>query len=152
MGRVFDEIKRFFDQDDWKYEVMEERPIIRLGFSGKNGSFNCFAQAREQQEQFVFYAMSAINAPEEKRTAIAEFLTRANYGMILGNFEMDFNDGEIRYKTSIDVEGEELTFHLAKQVVYANVMTMDRYFPGIMKVLYSDIAPADAVKEIENPS
>ena len=29
-----------------------------------------------------------------KRTA--EFLTRANYGLVFGNFEMDMHDGEIR--------------------------------------------------------
>lgn len=33
-----------------------------------------------------------------KRTA--EFLTRANYGLVFGNFEMDMHDGEIRYKPS----------------------------------------------------
>jgi hypothetical protein len=29
--------------------------------------------------------------------------------MIIGNFEMDFEDGEIRYKTSIDVEDDSLS-------------------------------------------
>ena len=44
--------------------------------------------------------------------AIAEFLTRTNYSMIIGNFELDFADGEIRYKTSIDVQGDFLRFEL----------------------------------------
>jgi len=44
-----------------------------------------------------------------KRGAVAEFINRANYGIIIGNFEMDFADGEIRYKTSIDVQGDKLT-------------------------------------------
>jgi len=35
---------------------------------------------------------------------VNEFLTRANYGLNIGNFEMDFQDGEIRFKTAIDVE------------------------------------------------
>jgi len=44
-----------------------------------------------------------------------KFLTRANYGMMIGNFEMDFTDGEIRYKTSIDVEGDKLSSALIKR-------------------------------------
>ncbi len=67
--------------------------------------------------------------------AIAEFITRANYGLVIGNFELDFSDGELRYKTAIDVEDDNLSFALIKQMVYANVIIMDKYLPGIMAVI-----------------
>ena len=41
--------------------------------------------------------LSAGRGAEIKRQDIAEYLTRANYGMVMGNFEMDYSDGEIRY-------------------------------------------------------
>jgi hypothetical protein len=69
--------------------------------------------------------------------------------MIIGNFEMDFEDGEIRYKTSIDVEGDSLSSALIKRLVYANVMMMDAYLPGIMSVIYGDVSPEDAITQIE---
>jgi hypothetical protein len=69
--------------------------------------------------------------------------------MIIGNFELDFTDGEIRYKTSIDVEGANLTFTQIKRLVYANVMMMDQYLPGIMSVIDSDVEPKDAIAQIE---
>jgi hypothetical protein len=62
---------------------------------------------------------------------------------------MDYGDGEIRYKTSIDVEGDRLVPNQVKQLVYQNLSTMDLYLPGIMKVLYSDVSPADAIQEVE---
>ncbi|WP_217360014.1 YbjN domain-containing protein, partial [Anabaena sp. UHCC 0253] len=73
----------------------------------------------------------------------------ANYGMINGNFELDFNDGEIRYKTSIDVDGDKLSFALIKNLVYANVIMMDEYLPGIINVIESDISPELAINPIE---
>ena len=76
-----------------------------------------------------------MNAPGERMAAVAEFITRANYGLIIGNFELDFSDGEIRYKTSLDVEGDRLSQALIKQLVYTNVLTMDQYLPGILAVL-----------------
>jgi hypothetical protein len=93
----------------------------------------------------VFYSVCPLAAPESKRTAIAEFIARANYGMLIGNFELDFTDGEIRYKTSIDVQGDFLSFELIKQLVYANVTMMDEYLPGIMSVIDSDVSPVDAI-------
>ena len=38
---------------------------------------------------------------------------------------------------------------LIKQLVYANVLTMDRYLPGIMAIIYSDTPPIDAINDIE---
>lgn len=65
--------------------------------------------------------------------------------MMIGNFEMDFTDGEIRYKTSIDVEGDKLSSALIKRLVYANVMMMDEYLPGIVSVTEGDMEPKDAI-------
>ena len=81
---------------------------------------------------------------------MAEFITRANYGMIVGNFELDFSDGEVRYKTSVDVEGSEVTHALVKGLVYANVLTMDRYLKGIMAVAFGGVDAESAVASVEN--
>lgn len=91
-----------------------------------------------------------MNAPPAKRPAIAEFITRANYGLPNGNFEMDFEDGEIRFKTSMDTEDIELTDAMVRNLVYANVLAMDQYLPGIMNVIYSDMSPDAAINRIEN--
>jgi len=147
--QIFNAIVEFFEDDEWDFNWMEGMPVLRMGFSGKNGKWTCYAQAREEQQQFVFYSVCPINAPENLRTKIAEFITRANYGMIIGNFEMDYDDGEVRYKTSIDVEGADLTSALTRQIVYANVIIMDRYLPGIMRCIYSDALPQECVEEIE---
>lgn len=69
--------------------------------------------------------------------------------MIMGNFEFDFTTGEIRYKTSIDVEGDNLSFALIKQMVYANVMMMDEYLPGIMAMIEGDMEVKEAVLLVE---
>jgi hypothetical protein len=148
-GQIFNSLVEFFEGDEWDFHWMEGMPILSMGFTGRNGKWMCYAQAREDQEQFVFYSVCPINVPEDRRMKVAEFITRANYGMIIGNFEMDFNDGEVRYKTSIDVEGETLTPPLIKQMVYSNVIIMDRYLPGIMRVIYGDGAPDEEIQKIE---
>ena len=84
-----------------------------------------------------------------RRHKVAEFITRVNYGMVIGNFEMDYEDGEMRYKTSIDIEGTELAASMIRQLVYANLVITDRYLPGIMRVIYSDESPVDVLDSIE---
>lgn len=146
---IFEEIVNFFKADDWPFVQIVGQPALQIAFQGENGKWNCYARARVEQKQFVFYSICLVNAPENKRLAIAEFLTRANSGMIIGNFELDFADGEISYKTSIDVEGDRLSFALIQRVVYANVTMMDEYLPGIMSVLYGNLSPEEAIAQIE---
>ncbi|AFZ21579.1 type III secretion system chaperone family protein [Allocoleopsis franciscana] len=148
--QILEEIIDFFTEDDWPFTKIKGEPVLLTAFQGENGKWNCSAKVREEQEQFVFYSICPANVPENKRLAIAEFLTRANYGMIIGNFELDFADGEIRYKTSIDVQGDFLSFELIKQLVYANVTMMDEYLPGIISVIDGDVLPEDAIAQIES--
>ena len=149
MGTVFDAVKKFFNDDEWYFMEVDNRAMLQMGFQGKNGKWTCYAQTNEEQFLFFFYSVCPINVPAEKRLAASEFISRANYGMKVGNFEMDFNDGEIRFKTSIDVENTELTPPLISNQVYANVWTLDRYLPGIFSVVYGDKEPKDAIEEVE---
>ncbi|MBW4659722.1 MAG: YbjN domain-containing protein [Drouetiella hepatica Uher 2000/2452] len=147
---ILETVIDFFTEDDWTFTKLQGQSTLQVACQGENGRWNCYAQAREDQEQFVFYSIYPDIAPEDKRLTMAEFLTRANYGLIIGNFEMDFDDGEIRYKTSIDVEGDLLTTDLIKQLVYANIMMMDHYLPGIQAVMDSRLSAAEAISQIES--
>jgi hypothetical protein len=149
-GQFFEEIVNFFEEDGWPFVQIEGEPLLQMVFQGENGKWTCYAKARDDPEQFVFYSVCPVNTPDSKRLAVAEFLTRANSGMMIGNFEMDFEDGEIRYKTSIDVEDDSLSCALIKRLVYANVMMMDAYLPGMMSVIYGDVTPVDAIAQIES--
>ncbi len=149
--RLLAAITGYFQAEKWSFEKVADRPVLRLPFQGKNGKWTCYAQVRVAVglEQFLFYSVMPLNAPEPKRQAIAEFITRANYGMALGNFELDFSDGEVRYKTSIDATHIDLTPGLIKPMVVTNYLMMDKYFPGLMSVIYANVSPAEAVKQIE---
>jgi hypothetical protein len=146
---AFRTLREFLEQDGWYPQQVEDKYLFRTFFSGKNGDFRCFAQILVNLEQFLFYAVAAVRAPEEDRSAVAEFLTRANYGMRIGNFELDYSDGEVRYKTSLDFEGETLSHSLIRHAIYPAVLTMDAYVPGLMSVVYGGRTPFEAIEEIE---
>lgn len=150
MGRIYDAMTAWLEADDWRFQENAEETYVVTAFQGRHAVWNCCAQAREEQEQFVFYAVAGVKAPEAARKEVADFLTRANYGLILGNFELDFSDGEIRYKTSFDAEDLDDPTPLFKSCIYANVLTADRYFPGLTAVMYGGSTPEQAVELVES--
>lgn len=149
MGDIFDTMTEFFQQEKWTYDQIPDQPILRMGMNGKSGKWVGYAQAREDQDQFVFYSVLPVTAPADKRLAIAELLTRMNYGLVIGNWEMDFRDGEIRYKTSIDVENDRLSLALVRNAVYLNLQMMDRCLSAIMGVLYGGTSIDVALQQME---
>lgn len=54
---IFDTMVQFFREDNWKFRQIEDKPILQMGFSGNNGSWMCFAQARDDQQRFAFYSI-----------------------------------------------------------------------------------------------
>ncbi len=148
MTSLIESVVNYFQEDEWPIELVNGN-VVRTAFKGENGQWACHGWVREQEEQFVFYSLCPLNVPDNRYAEVSEFITRANYGMVIGNFEMDYSDGEVRYKTSIDVEGSELTNTLCRQIVITNVMLMDRYLPGIMAVITGAQTPAQAIAQIE---
>lgn len=149
MGQLLDTVLGFFERDEWPIWPLEDQTAFTTRYAGDNGKLNCLARVREDHVQFMFYSACPVNTPEDKRPSMAEFVTRANYGLIMGNFEMDYRDGEVRFKTSIDVDGGELTDALIRNMVYSNVMTMDRYLPGIMALMYGGATAEEAIAQVE---
>jgi hypothetical protein len=151
-GKIYQAMLNFFSEEDWEFTKLQGELTLRLACQGKNGRWNCFSLANETQERFLFYSLCPLEIPSIHRLVISEFLTYANYGISIGNFELDFTSGEIRYKTSIDVEGDRLTHALIKRLVYTNVTMMNEYLPGIQSIIEQGLGAQEAITLIETPN
>lgn len=147
--RAYETLGQYLRDDEWYPQQIDDIHTYRVSYSGSSGQVTCFAQIITDLEQFIFYVVCPVKAGEDARLAVAEFITRANFGLRIGNLEMDFLDGEVRYKSSIDFEGETLTPQLVRNAIYPAVQTIDRYLGGLLKVMYGGSAPADAIAEVE---
>lgn len=142
-------IQSFFEEDDWLYEPCDENGVIRTAVSLKCKMKKVNVLINVNDNSFSILSILPLNADENVRRDMAEFLTRANYSLTLGNFEMDFNDGEIRYKTSHYCGNTLPTTEQIERNFYVNVLMVDRYGDGIAKVLFGVGTPKEAIEECE---
>ena len=148
-GPIFDDLVEFFTGDDWSPEQIEEQPVLSMNFEGEHGSWTCLAFAYDVHERLVFASLVPIEVPEEKRPEVAEYLIRANFGMEIGSFDMDFSDGAVQFRTSIDIEGGELSPKMIQNLAYLNVTVTDQYLPGLVMVVEGDATPVEAIEKVE---
>lgn len=116
-----------------------------------NGRFKVHIYGEEKRNLVLFYCYFYTNAPPRKRQEMAEFISRVNLNLCNGNFEMDFFDGEVRYKTCLLYDGVPLSFDGMRAHLDACLRMMDRCAPWIESVIISEYNPAQAVELLRQP-
>lgn len=148
--KMVDSVRNFLDMDEWKYEYDPGMQIIRTGINLKCKLQSCRLIIRFSEDGYTVYATIAMNADESCRANVAEFITRANYGLKNGNFEMDFNDGEIRYKIYTRYEGlDDLPKEIIENSISVPALMFQRYGDGLATILFGFSTPAEVIKSIE---
>lgn len=90
-----------------------------------------------------------LSADENYRLAVAEYLTRANFNMRNGNFEMNMEDGEIRFKTYCHVAQGGFDTEGARLCILLPFLMIDRYGDGLIEVLFGLKSPKEAFDTAE---
>jgi hypothetical protein len=147
------QIASWLDTNDWTYSDYPENGYFSIGFNGTNGSWRVVIDVQEydQGEKILIYSMYPIRVPALRLQAISELLARANYGMTLGNFELDWKDGEVRLKTSLDLAGDTWSERMFEKIFSTNLGTANRYMAAIYGVAFGDVSPQLAIEVAERP-
>jgi hypothetical protein len=141
-----DVVLRFFEGEGLVVEM--EDALIRVTIPAEAARYQCVARVDDTTGVFVFYTSCPLQVPRERMAAAAELVARLNFDHVLGSLDLDVDNGLLRLKNSIDVEGEELTEGLVANLVYGTVASLDQMMPAIRAVIESSMAPTDAVRAV----
>jgi hypothetical protein len=150
--RGFLTLGNYLETEGWNPQRLEEAQAYQIYFRYTDDSEKigiAYAQIIIDLQQFVFYIPSPFKIPEELRPKVAEYITRANYGLRVGNLEMDYEDGEVRYKSCVDFEGEILTDGYIKNTMNQALKSMDHYLPGLYTIVNEGKTPLEAIEQVE---
>jgi hypothetical protein len=150
MSKMAKAVQEFLKSMEWGWQEMAPTRY-RVIVTGRTAQWVWVAHWEEDDSFFASYSVSPIDVPARLRPAAAEYLTRANYNLRLGNFEMDYSDGQVCLKTSMVMSGVRPTVDMVKRLAFANFSTMDQYLPGLMSVIYGKARPKAAIEEAERP-
>ncbi|MDR1076666.1 MAG: YbjN domain-containing protein [Xanthomonadaceae bacterium] len=148
-GPLMREMIQSLENDNWTYDYHPDRNLIYTGVKGKKSHYRLIMSANEKSQTVCVMTVHPTLTPEERRAAMAEFLTRANYGLTVGNFEMDFRDGEVRYRVGYDVEGGRFTAKMADNMVICAYTMMDRYAAGLVGLVHQGKTVLEAIEAVE---
>ena len=148
-------IHNYLTEDEWYFTFDETRGLFKFGLSikGKIKKINYLINVRE--DEYVVYAVSPLGADEDDKemmASMAEFICRANYGLLNGNFELDMRDmrgGEIRFKCFVDCEGLTPASEIVRNSILCPAAMFERYGNGIVDIIFGKATAQEAVEQCE---
>jgi hypothetical protein len=151
MNAAYERLVQHLDEHDVRYRANTDAGSICVDFQGDVGTYRVIASVDDDGELFEVLGFASVRIPEGARPSIAETIVRANYGLRVGKFEMDYDDGELRFQVAhVLTDGVLDDTIIARS--FGTAMTMlDRYLPAILSVVYGNELPKDAVRSVEQP-
>ena len=83
---------------------------------------------------------------------VAELITRINYGLLIGSFEMDWSDGELRIRTAMPLEQGDFTDKQLEHLFYGNLALANRYLAGACGAAFGNVTPEVAMEMATVPA
>ncbi|WP_201527283.1 hypothetical protein [Psychrobacter frigidicola] len=135
-------LKEYLQDKQWHYtyyrpKSSDSQQSHHLSLRMKNKQIDCgyLFRVQEGNSLLAVYGILPFLIPESHQSAAMLLITQVNYDMLIGNLEMDVNDGEIRYKNAIDVDAvgiDEYIIEYLLQSVIAMTTVAYEIFSDLM--------------------
>ena len=152
MTTPYEAVKEYVTTSEWGFEENEENKVLSMTINGKNSQFRCYIMINEDDNLLQCITVYPTKAQDNQMQVLTELICRANSGMQIGKFEVDFSDREIRFFASSSFMTGVLPEEVINKVFCVGFVTADRYYPTFMKVMFGNTSPEDAIIEIEGMS
>ncbi|KAL0206558.1 hypothetical protein P9112_001865 [Eukaryota sp. TZLM1-RC] len=129
--RCFQAVSDLVTSRNLKHSANIETNEILSSVSSDHGSFLLRFKTRDEEDLIIIYSQHSKRCPPHKIKPMIRFINRANYGLPVGCFELDTENGEVRFRTAADVENVTNLSGILITLLSRNVKTFDRYLRGI---------------------
>ncbi len=152
---LIDTAVRFLEQDQWSYQFIEDRGLVRAGYRGEHGTWVCYLRINPGASSLSFYSSMGMNIVGKDRPFVLQYLNLINAFLeshALGlRFEMDENNGDVHLRSSdLQMDEAEVDVTQVRRLAYQNVRAMDHYFPGVIAMVHAGLLPEEALAQVGN--
>ena len=149
MNAAYEKLIQHLDSKSIGYWPRHEDQSICTDFRGDVGTYRVIARIEADNGLFQVFGYSPIRVPAGARSAVSETVIRANHGLKVGKFELDFDEGELCFQASQILPDGNLEDEIIHRLIGTTMSMLDIYLPAILSVIYGNELPKDAIKHAE---
>jgi hypothetical protein len=121
-------LRRVLDELEWEPEPDETVSGFHIDFGPPHFPVaTAFAAVDEEAQEFVLYINFGVVIAPEDREALALVVARINWGLTIGNFELNVDTGHLRFKSSVAYGGVGLSEQLICNAIERAMSAVEAY-------------------------
>ncbi|NLV43270.1 MAG: YbjN domain-containing protein [Candidatus Hydrogenedentes bacterium] len=149
MAALTDIVKEFFEANDWEYEQdPDNEGAFLAGVDTDNGEFDLIVLVENGANHLMCICVCPDEVPEDRRAEVAEYLLRVNANTVIGSYGMDYDDGTLRVRSTINLADMIPTVNMVGVLLEGTVTTADVYYPGLLAVIDGEASAEDALDQV----
>lgn len=125
--RVYGMFKQHLTDHNFKFEARDAEMVLFLTVHGEDLPQPTIIRVMDDRDIVQILSPIPHRIPEDKRVDAAIAVSVANYGLINGSFDLDMNDGEIRYRVAQSFRDAELADTTVGYLLGVVFFTTDKY-------------------------
>ena len=137
----------FGAQRHWSTSPSERLRGIEVRHGASSPAYTSHAHQLGGGPIFVYDSLCPEPAPPERRAAVAQFIARVNFELIVGTFSLDGRTGAVRLRSAVDLRGQPLTEALIDGVVLSHHQIMIDWLAHLVAVIAGELEPDEAFAE-----
>lgn len=148
---AIDRLTEILDRLDLRYIWSGDDPIIRVRFSLEVWNVEALLEVRDVEDGVVslrYYILPPFRIPHAARPRAVEMIGRINWKILYGCFEMDPDDGEVRYRNAFACREADISDDMVRHLIYLGVSAMDEYIDSLVALLDMDLPGGPASSEV----
>ena len=128
------------------YRSNVEMKLVAFSVNGADALYELGLQVTPNDQILqVTLEIPVAAAHQEMRSMVAEVAARANYRLLFGHFDLDMDNGRLRYRVGHVIGSAALSNETIMALIGMALEMADRYFPALMTVMFAGHIPSDAV-------
>mgnify|MGYP004595962195 CR=1 FL=1 len=147
----YNAVKAFLDQHDFKYTADGKKGIICMGINipGKVRNVKAYIDFA-YEDCYIVVCFLPNNAPKQRYSDILHFINYINYNAKFGSFEMDEEDGEIRYRMTVDCEDIMPSSKMIEKSIYIPATMLKKYGEYMIDIIMEYKTYEDVRRVLDN--
>ncbi len=138
-----------FKSMGWEYQAVPGAEVVETWFEAHHTKVLVHAQTHAEAGIVSVVANTSFPVPETHRVAACELLMRTNKELNLGNFEIDWDGGQVMFRVSNIFTPHRHDERIIASLVHAAVAETDRLTPFLAEVCRT---PQDALPMLDIPA
>lgn len=130
-------------------QVIEEKSLDGQMVENER-EWGCLLRFFEKEQLLAVYSVFPFNVPESHRGEMLAVIAYLNFDLVLGNLELDLSDGELRFKTSLDLEVTGLSEYVLAYLLQSNFSVTARLFDTVAEVLAKAVPATNASEAVDS--